>query len=279
MSDRQDSNQPPDPAGGAQIEFVSSTGSSVKLPKQRAASKTSSAMWVPLKASSSAMVRLAQMVLPSGWTLLAAAILLAWRVLTVVARGQSAALGGPELVVGVLGDIGLAHAVASLARSMALTTGKAVSPTADVVRSSTLMLALVWVVMTLFRLADLVIGAVDKKPIDASFYLAMLQHPAAFATSGATWAAIAVAVVTAFLVRYCLTCDMETAQALSEAEPRGRFVTMTLCALGLGVALAGASAVRGSGYPAASVAQMPEVVGMRSLAAALHDPALRKSED
>lgn len=261
------------------IEVISTQVPADPLPKKRKAAKTSSAIWVPLKASPSLIVRNLQLLLPSGWALLAAAILLAWRLLIVVARGDFARAGNEELLLAGLGDLAIAHAVATTLRAMSLTGVPPVTPTADVTRSASLMLAATWMLATLLRMASLMMAAIDKKPIDASFFVAAVRDPVGWLTSGAFWMALVTAAASAAVVRYCLTCDMETAQALSEAESKPKFVGATLAALAVALVLAAATASRADKFGPRSVAHLPEIAAMRALNAALHDPALRATDE
>ena len=261
------------------IEMISTSVTPQPLLRTRKPEKNSSSMWVPLKASPSLIVRVFQLLMPSGWTLLAAAILLTWRLLTVFARGDLVAASTDELMLAVLADVALAQAVATTLRAMSLTSGGEVSPTADVTRSASLMLAMVWMMVTLLRLASLLMAAVDKKPIDPSFFAAAVQDPLAWLSSGAFWVCLVVAAATAALVRYCLTCDMEVAQALAQAESRSKYAGLTIVALLTAIALSTGAAMRADQFGPRSVAQLPEIAAMRALSSALHDPRLRASED
>jgi len=273
--------QPADDANAPlpRIEVISTQVPAEPAPKRRKVAHTSSALWVPLKASPSAFVRTAQLLLPSGWALLAAGILLAWRLLIVVARGDLGRAGNEELVLAAVGDLAIAHAVTTTLRAMSLTGAPPVTPTADVTRSASLMLAAMWMLATLLRMASLVMAAIDKKPIDASFFAAALRDPLGWLSSGAFWVALGTAAASAAVVRYCLTCDMETAQALSEAESKRKFVGGTLAALAVALALASATASRADRFGPQSVAHLPEIAAMRALNAALHDPALRATDE
>ncbi len=261
------------------IEVISTHLPEEPLPKQRKAARTSSALWVPLKASPSHIVRNIQLLLPSGWAFLAAGILLSWRLLIVVARGDFAHASNQELLLAGLGDLAIAHAVATTLRAMSLTGVPPVTPTADVTRSASLMLAAMWMLATLLRLASLVMAAIDKKPIDASFFAAAVRDPLGWLTAGAFWMALVTAAASAAVVRYCLTCDMETAQALAEAESKRKFVGGTLVALAVALVLAAATASKADKFGPRSVAHLPEIAAMRALNAALHDPALRATEE
>ena len=297
---KQDAPQPPQPTGSgriaepsqdlaqgrgpsssrhARIEFVSNAYDTGTGSDKRSAARTSSAMWEPLKASSSAATRISQMLLPSGWGLLMAAVMLAWRLLTVAARGELGRATQQELVLGVLTDVALTQSMMLFLRLMSAVASKKVEPTADVTRSGSLMLACVWVAATLLRLAGLVAGAIDKKPIDASFWLPIVQSPSAWLTSGAMWTALVAALATAFLARYSMTCDMETAQALSDAEPRPKFLAMTTVGLLASISVVAAVGHQTASLPPTSVAQLPEAVAMQALSQALHDPTLRQTED
>ncbi len=269
----------PSSARHARIDFVSNVYDPHASGAHRTAAKTSSAMWEPLKASSSAATRIAQTILPSGWGLLLAAVMLAWRLLTAVARGDLGKSSQQELLLGVICDIALTHAMMLFLRLMSGMASKKLEPMGDVTRSASLMLACVWVLATLLRLAGLVAGAIDKKPIDATFWLPIVQSPSAWLTSGAMWTALVAALATAFLARFSMTCDMETAQALSDAEPRPKFLSLTIVALLASVTIVVGVVHEAQPMPPNSVAHLPEAMAMQALSQALHDPTLRQTED
>jgi len=271
-------SQAPSSTRHARVEFVSNVYVPPGQP-DKARPRSSSALWVPLKASQSKAQRLVQMVAPSGWALLMAAVLFVWRPLALFALRGHLDAGRTEWVIAACGDVGLALCATSLLRLMAAIDRPRIELNADVVRNGSLMLAGVWWLATLLRVAGLVAAAIDKRPIDAAFFAPLLGSPGAWVASGPLWAALVVAVALGFLARYCLSCDMETAQALTSAEPHPRFLALTVASLVLGVALAYGSYARARDLPATSVARLPEVVALDALAQALHDPSLRQVED
>ena len=287
-----DSPQPIEPALGppsgpvaaepqlARIEMVETGVNPEPLTKrERAAAKSSSAMWVPLKAPTNPLIRFAHLLLPSGWALLLAGVMLAWRVLALHARGDLLVAPERDLLLGALCDVGLAQILCSTLRLLSAAPGLPLSPTADITRNGSLMLAFVWAGATLLRLAGLVASALDKKPIEPAFWSALVQDPLAWLLNGAVITALVVAFAVAAVARFCLTCDMEIAQALSDAEPRWRFVGGTaitwLAAVGV---VAGVAHAAGQ-LPAKSAARVPELQAMTALSHALHDPTLRRGED
>lgn len=247
--------------------------------RKRSAAQSSSAFWRPMEASESPLVRLGQALLPSGWALLLAAVLLAWRLLAAVARGDLSQTPLVQLGLALLFDVALAHGLTSSVRLLAVATGSNVVPDAAVVRRSTLALAAIWLGLTLLRIATMVHAALDHAVIDAAFFQPLLDNPSNLLTNGPFWAVLAAAVATTGLARYCLTCDMEIAQALDMAEPRGKLLTLTALAWGLAVSAVALVAWLGSGLPAASVAQVPELQAGKALLTAWQADAVRRRED
>lgn len=231
-----------------------------KLPprRNRSAAKSSSAFWRPLEAAETPLGRLGQAVLPSGWALLLAAVLMAWRLLAGFARGDLAAGPLDHLLLGLAFDVALAHWLTLTVRLFSMLAGPAVLPNAVATRRTTFVLAWLWLGITLLRIATLVHGALEKAVIDADFWMPLLSAPQAQLGNGALWAALAAAVATAGLARYCLTCDIEIAQALDIAEPRGKLLALTALAWLAAAGVAGLVAASATKFPPGSTAQVPE---------------------
>lgn len=246
--------------------------------RKRSAAQSSSAFWRPMEASESPLVRLGQALLPSGWAVLLAAVMLAWRLLAAVARGDVASAPWDQLLMAVIFDLALAHALTSTVR-LAAVTGGLVTPDAAAVRRSTLLLAAVWFAVTLLRIAAMVHAALDHAVIDAAFWAVILANPAMFFANGAMWVVLAAAAATAGLARYCLTSDMEIAQALDNAEPRGKLLGLSLLAWGLALGATVAVAWSAGRLPPSSVAQVPELQAGRALWQAWQADALQRKED
>lgn len=247
--------------------------------RKRSAAQSSSAFWRPLEASESPLVRLGQAVLPSGWALLLAGVLLAWRLLAAVARGDLTTAPPGQLLVAVIFDVALAHGLTSFVRLLAVATSSNVVPDAAVVRRSTFVLAGIWFAITMLRIAAMVHAALDHAVIEPAFWQPILANPSSFFANGALWAVLAAAAATAGLARYCLTCDMEIAQALDIAEPRGKLLGLTALAWALTVSVTGAVAWRATSLPAKSVAQVPELQAGVALWTAWQADALQRKED
>lgn len=211
-----------------------------------------------MDASESPMARVAQAVLPSGWALLLAGVLVAWRLLAGFARGDLATGPLDHLLLGLAFDVALAHWLMLTVRLISMLAGPAVLPNAEATRRTTFALALLWVGITLLRIATLVHASLEKAVITPEFWVPLVSGPGALLSSGAVWAALAISFATAGLARYCLTCDIEIAQALDMVEPRGKLTALTALAWLTAMAVAGSVAWSASKMPPGSTAQVPE---------------------
>lgn len=247
--------------------------------RKRSAATSSSAFWRPLEAAETALGRLAQAVLPSGWALLLAAVLMAWRLLASFARGDLATGPLDHLLLGLAYDVALAHGLILTVRLISLMAGPAVLPNAPATRRTTFVLAWLWLGITLLRIATLVYGALEKRAVDAEFWAPLLSAPQAQLGNGALWAALAAAVATAGLARYCMTCDIEIAQALDIAEPRGKLLALTALAWLAAVGIGGLVAAGAAKLPPGSTAQVPEWQAGVALHQAWTAEAKLKKED
>ena len=266
---------PYDPAAGPAL-----TGDTVLPPRRvRSAATSSSAFWRPMDAAASPMARAAQMVLPSGWALLLAGLLLAWRLLAGFARGDLATGPLDQLLLGLAFDVALAHWLTLTVRLISILAGPAVLPGAAATRRATFALAWLWLGITLLRVASLVHASLEKASVTPEFWSPLLSNPSALLTNAAVWAALAVGFATAGLARYCLTCDIEIAQALDLVEPRGKLTGLTALAWLAAVAVAATVALAAAKLPPGSTAQIPEwQAGVALQKAWLQDSRMRKED-
>ncbi len=252
-----------------------------KLPprRNRTAAKSSSAFWRPLEAAESPLARLAQTMLPSGWAMLLAAVLMAWRLLAGFARGDLATGPLEQLLLGLAFDVALAHGLTLTVRLVSMLAGPAVLPNAAATRRTTFVLAILWLGIMLLRIATLVYAALEKAVIQADFWAPLIAAPQAQLANGAVWAALAAGLATAGLARYCLTCDIEIAQALDMAEPRGKLTALTALAWLAAVGVAASSAYGAASLPPGSTAQVPEWQAAKALHQAWSVDSRKKTED
>lgn len=215
------------------------------------------------------------MLLPSAWGLLAGAILMAWRLLTLFARGALVSSKYGDLALGLLSDAAIGYGLMASVRMLSAVGAKRIEPQGDVTRNASLAFALLWMCATLLRLAGLVQAALNHRALDSAFWLTMLREPGVWIFSGAVWAAVITALATALLVRYCMTSDMEIAQALDDVEPRNRLLGFTGMAMGIALLIVVAAHAHSHGRHDAASA-LPELTGLDTLAEALHDPLLRR---
>ncbi len=258
------------PVPQAQIEFPDAP----LLPERR---DHPSSGYVPL-ATGGLVRQFLLATMPSPWAGLAGLSLAAWRLMTLHALG--ALLTGPwlDLALGVLADVALAHGMMAAVRLLSLLGSERADARGEVARNASLAFAVLWMFMMLLRLAGLVHASLHGFAISGEFWVGLLRRPVATLTQGAVWVALAVALASSALARYCMTNDMEAPEVLQDTLPRQRLLLATATTLALAILAVVAIHAKAPGRIDAATTS-PDLTSLDSLARALQDPSLRSSAD